>query len=130
MRTGARRRRSVAATMSTAGAPATDPQELLRSRKYVGILVLAALIGVPVSMAAYGFLALVDTLQDGLFTDLPKTLGLDPVPAWWPLPLLTVAGLLVAPAIPRLPGNGGHSPADGFKPSGPVDPAHLPSIVL
>src|SRR3954463_13770210 len=116
--------------MSTAGAPATDPLELLRSRKYVGILVLAALIGVPVSMAAYGFLALVDTLQDGLFTDLPKTLGLDPVPAWWPLPLLTVAGLLVAPAITRLPGNGGHSPADGFKPSGPVDPAHLPSIVL
>jgi hypothetical protein len=40
-----------------------DPQTLLRSRGYVGLLVVAAIIGVPVSAAAYGFLALVDYLQ-------------------------------------------------------------------
>ena len=44
------------------------------------------------------------------------------------MPLLALAGLLVALAIQRLPGGGGHSPADGFKASGPVPPAHLPGI--
>jgi H+/Cl- antiporter ClcA len=110
--------------------PAPDPLALLRSRRYVGILVLAAVIGVPVSMAAYGFLALVDQLQELLFDDLPGALGLDPAPAWWPLPLLVASGFLVALAIRRLPGRGGHSPADGFHPSGPVPPRELPGIVL
>jgi hypothetical protein len=48
-----------------------DPLALLRSRADVRLLVLAALIGVPVSAAAYGFLKLVAWLQETLFTDLP-----------------------------------------------------------
>ena len=35
-----------------------DPLQLLRSRRYVQLLVLAALLGVPVSAAACGFLKL------------------------------------------------------------------------
>ena len=54
-----------------------DPLALLRSRSYVRLLVLAALIGVPVSAAAYGFLKLVDWLQEQLFTELPEALGFD-----------------------------------------------------
>ena len=95
-----------------------DPLALLRSPAYVRLLVLAALIGVPVSGAAYGFLKLVALLQDALFTDVPKELGFDTPPTWWPLPLLAVSGLLVALAIRHLPGTGGHSPADGFKAAG------------
>ena len=56
--------------------PPPDPQALLRSRSYVQLLVLAALVGLPVSAASYGFLALVDWLQGALFDDLPTTLGL------------------------------------------------------
>jgi H+/Cl- antiporter ClcA len=107
-----------------------DPFALLRSRNYVRLLVLAALIGVPVSAAAYGFLKLVSWLQELLFTDLPESLGFDSPPTWWPLPLLAVSGLLVALAIGRLPGTGGHSPADGFKPAGPLPPAELPGVLL
>ena len=107
-----------------------DPLALLRSRSYVKLLVLAALIGVPVSAAAYGFLKLVAWLQEELFTDLPEGLGFDTPPTWWPLPLLALSGLLVALAIRRLPGKGGHSPADGFKPAGAVPPAELPGILL
>ena len=40
-----------------------DPVALLRSRAYVQLLVVAAILGVPVSAAAYGFLALVNYLQ-------------------------------------------------------------------
>ena len=82
------------------------------------MLVLAGLLGVPVSAAAYGFLKVVAWLQDGVFTELPKALGFDAAPMWWPLPLLALSGLLVALAILHLPGTGGHSPADGFKAGG------------
>jgi H+/Cl- antiporter ClcA len=108
-----------------------DPQALLRSKSYLGLLILAAVLGVPVSAAAYGFLALVSYLQKEIFTHLPNGLGFHGEPLWWPLPVLTVAGLLVAPVIAFLPGKGGHSPADGFKAGGgaPV-PAQLPGVLL
>jgi H+/Cl- antiporter ClcA len=107
-----------------------DPLALLRSRSYVKLLVLAALIGVPISAIAYGFLKLVALLQEALFTDLPEELGFDTPPTWWPLPLLALAGVLVALAIRYLPGIGGHSPADGFKAAGAVPPVELPGIFL
>jgi hypothetical protein len=47
--------------------PDADPLALLRTRSYVKLLVLAGLVGVPVSVAAYGFLKLVAWLQDQLF---------------------------------------------------------------
>src|SRR5215218_1804592 len=107
-----------------------DPQALLRSRGYVQILILAAITGLPISAAAYGFLALVDHLQDWLFTDLPETLGYDAAPTWWPLPLLAISGVLTALAIRRLPGTGGHPPADGFKAGGAVPPAEVAGVLL
>jgi hypothetical protein len=107
--------------------PPADPQVLLRSRSYVKLLVLAAVLGVPVSAASYGFLALVDWLQDAVFTDLPKTLGFDSAPVWWPLPLLALSGLLAALAIRYLPGTGGHSPPTASKAAGPLPPAQLPA---
>jgi H+/Cl- antiporter ClcA len=107
-----------------------DPQVVLRSPGYVRLLLLAALIGVPISAASYGFLYLVDELQELLYEDLPDGLGFDPAPVWWPLPLLVLAGVLVALAIERLPGDGGHSPTGGLQASGPTSPAHLPGIAL
>ena len=107
-----------------------DPQALLRSRGYVQILILAAITGLPISAAAYGFLALVEHLQGWLFKDLPETLGYDAAPTWWPLPLLALSGVLTALAIRRLPGTGGHPPADGFKAAGALPPIELPGVLL
>ena len=109
----------------------SDPLALLRSKSYVALLVLAAIIGVPVSAAAYFFLALVSKMQGWIFTDLPKGLGFASEPLWWPIPPLALAGLLVAATIRYLPGKGGHSPADGFKVgAGPPAPIELPGIVF
>ena len=96
----------------------SDPLALLRSRSYVALLVLAAIIGAPVSAVAYFFLALVAKMQGWVFTDLPKGLGFRGEPLWWPLLPLAVAGILVALTLKYLPGTGGHSPADGFKMGG------------
>src|SRR3984957_6227716 len=109
----------------------SDPLALLRSRSYIALLVLAAIIGAPVSAVAYFFLALVSKMQGWVFTDLPKGLGFHAEPLWWPLLPLAVAGVLVALTLKYLPGTGGHSPADGFKTGGgPAAPIELPGIVL
>src|SRR4051794_183184 len=97
------------------GAPPPDPAGQLRAPAYLRLLVLAALIGVPISAAAYFFLQLVAALQRWVFADLPRALGFAATPLWWPLPVLGIAGVLVGLTIRHLPGGGGHSPADGFK---------------
>ena len=103
------------AKSTTAKTSPANSLAVLRTRGYLVLLVLAALIGAPISAIAYGFLALVSKLQGWIFTDLPKGLGFHAEPLWWPLLPLAVAGVLVALTIKYLPGRGGHSPADGFK---------------
>ena len=119
------------ATNQPAGAPALDPLAVIRSKQYVVALVFAAVLGIPVSVVAYGFLALVGQIQDFLFEDLPDDVFSGGVPAWWPVPWLVLCGLLVGLTIRHLPGNGGHSPAFGFHTGGgpPVD-KELPGIIL
>ncbi|WP_197025949.1 chloride channel protein [Nocardioides sp. URHA0020] len=119
------------ATMSGSPPPAPDPAVVIRSRPYLTALVLATLLGIPISGVAYGFLALVTQVQDYLFTDLPGDLFAGGTPAWWPVPFLLLCGLLTGLTIRHLPGNGGHSPAFGFVAGGaqPVD-RELPAIVL
>ena len=107
-----------------------DPVALLRSRDYLRLLALAAILGVPVSAAAYGFLALVSYLQKEIFTHLPHGLGFATEPIWWPLPVLAVGGIIAGLAIRYLPGRGGPSPAGGFKMHGPPAPGQLPGILL
>jgi H+/Cl- antiporter ClcA len=108
-----------------------DPQALLRSRSYLVLLVMAAVIGVPISALAWGFLALVSKLQGWIFTSLPHGLGFHTEPLWWPIPPLVLCGFLVALAIRYLPGTGGHSPADGFNAkAGPPTPVQLPGVIL
>src|SRR6478609_8949473 len=108
----------------------SDPRALLRSRAYLRLLVIAAALGVPVSAAAYGFLALVSYLQSEIFTHLPHGLGFEAEPVWWPLPVLAVGGVLTGLAIRYLPGTGGAHPAEGFKTHRAPTPAELPGVIL
>lgn len=108
--------------MAEAAAP-PDPAALLRSREYLKLLILAGIVGVPISAAAFFFLKLVDVLQNAVFYDS--------APDWWPVPMVAVSGLLTAMAIKFLPGTGGHSPADGFKMGGaPTRPIDLAGVLL
>ncbi len=118
-----------AAKPATTPAP-PHPLDVLRSRGYLLLLLLAVALGIPISALAYGFLALVDELQKLAYTDLPKALGFDGTPPWWPLPLLGVGGLLVGLVIRFLPGTGGHEPSEGMVTSGAPAAAELPGIFL
>src|SRR5919201_1067582 len=115
--------------MTDAAAAPVDPIATIRSRRFLALLVLAGLVGVVVSFAAWGFLELVHQIQVGVFQGLPKDLGFDSAPRWWYLPVLAIAGLVTAFAIARLPGRGGHVPAYGLS-GGQIQPIELPSVIL
>ena len=92
----------------------------------MAVLVLAAVVGVIASLAAWCFLELIFYMQRWVFTDIPKDLGFDHgPPLWWYLPVLAFAGVVAAFAIARLPGNGGHVPAEGLE--GLAHPASRPA---
>src|SRR3954469_24068503 len=111
-------------------AASPDPMAVIRSRRFIVLLALAAVVGLVVSFASWGFLELIHQIQVGVFEDLPKDLGYDNgAPTWWPLPVLALAGLIVAFAVARLPGSGGHNPAEGLK-TGVTQPIELPGVLL
>ncbi len=117
--------------MSDTALQPSDPATLIRSRQYRVLLVLAALVGLIVSTASWAFLELVHELEVVVYTDLPRHLGYSTEPEWWPLPWLALAGLITGLAIVKLPGHGGHVPAEGVKTGGrPTQPIELPGILL
>ena len=106
------------------------PPVSVASRPFVALLLVASVVGVAVSLAAWGFLELVHQINLWVFKDLPADAGYPHgAPVWWSLPALALAGLLVAVAVVRLPGNGGHIPAEGLK-AGGTEPKALPGVLL
>jgi len=106
-----------------------DPAAILRSRNFVAVLVLAAGVGLIVSLVCWGFLELIHQIQVGVFSDLPDALGYDTVPGWYYVVVLGLAGLPVAFAVTRLPGHGGHVPAYGLQAGGNT-PEGGPGVAL
>lgn len=116
--------------MADAAATPTDSSPSVPTGQFIALLVLAAIVGLVVSVAAWCFLEALHWIQVGAFDDLPDAIGYDDgAPVWWPLPICGFAGLVVAFAIVRLPGNGGHIPAHGLNPS-PTAPIELPGVML
>jgi H+/Cl- antiporter ClcA len=116
--------------MSDTAERVADSGSALRTKSFRVLLLSAAGIGVLVSIASWGFLQLVHGLQEWVYVDLPRSVGFDTVPWWWPIPVLLLAGVVVAVAVARLPGRGGHEPADGIKSGPPTQPVELPSVLL
>ncbi|MER5726850.1 chloride channel protein [Streptomyces sp. NPDC002138] len=102
---------------------------MLRSPGYLKTLLLAALVGIPVSLAAFWFLAGMHELEHLVWSSLPRSLGFDAPPWWWPLPLLLLSGVLVGLIALHLPGAGGHIPAAGMTLGG-SSPGTLPGVLL
>lgn len=94
---------------------------VLHSTGYMRLLLLAGVIGVPLSLVAFGFLTAVHKLEHLVWHTLPSEAGYDHAPAWWPILALGVAGVIVGLAVRFLPGHGGHVPAEGL--GGATSPA-------
>ncbi len=121
-----------AAPTDASSAAPEDPSSTLLSKGFVVLLVIAAVVGVLVSLASWCFVELTYQIQRELYTHLPSAVGYHHgPPLWWSLPILAIAGLITAFAIVRLPGNGGHIPAEGLQVGGGLpQPITLPGIIL
>jgi H+/Cl- antiporter ClcA len=120
----------MAATDATAELSSDQADATLSSRPFIVLLVLVAIVGVIVSLAAWCFLEGNYQIQQELYTHLPHALGYqNGPPKWWPFPILAIGALLCALAITRLPGNGGHIPANGLAAGDPTRPAILPGVL-
>jgi len=121
--------------MADTAAPAQPTAEqvaaTMRTKRFVVLLVLVAVIGVLVSLASWCFLELIYQIQRELFTHLPHALGYHSgAPLWWSLPVVGIGALLAALAITRLPGEGGHLPARGLAAGGSHNAMDLPGVLL
>lgn len=111
------------------GGDTDSSRTLLHSPDYLRLLLVAAMIGVPVSFAAFAFLAAVHEFEHAVWESLPHALGLDEAPAWWPIMTIGIAGVLVALAVRHLPGHGGHTPLEGLG-ADPTPAVELPGALL
>ena len=95
-------------------AAAGPPGTAIEPARFLRLVLLGALIGVPAALAAAGFLVLVHELQHLLWHSLPHSLGHDAPPWWLLLALPALGGTLVLAAERLLPGDGGHEPLRGI----------------
>jgi len=105
-----------------------DIASAVRDPRYLRLLILTALTGIPISLAALAFEVAFETGIQVIWYDLPTAMGMDEPPWWVLLCVPTVGGFLVALAR-RLPGDGGHNPLLGFA-GGVLGPKALASVVL
>jgi H+/Cl- antiporter ClcA len=121
-------------TTPTPGTPSplseVNVSTVLRSRGYFRLVMLSAVIGVVISVVSWCYLNLVVLIQQWVYKDLPSAFGFAAAPWWWPLPVLLVAGALIAVAIGRLPGAGGHEPSHGLHAAPSAQPITLPGVLL
>ncbi|MGW1637692.1 chloride channel protein [Streptomyces lavendulae] len=105
--------------------------DVLKGPGYLKTLLLSGLVGIPVSLVAFWFLAGIHELQHALWSGLPHSFGWASAPWWWPLPLLLVSGVLVGLIARHMKGAGGHVPVRsmGAGMSG-TSTAVLPGVVL
>jgi hypothetical protein len=96
--------------------------------EYVRILVIAALLGAPVAVAAALFMSLSHGLTTLVWTTIPDRAGWTALPWWYVLAVPATAGLLVAAAV-RLPGRRGE-PGVARIGLDPLSPIQLPNALL
>jgi H+/Cl- antiporter ClcA len=93
---------------------ATSAPPPLSGPRFLAVIGISALVGVPAAFVALGFLALVEHGQELLWVDLPDALGYSAAPWFLVLGLPVVGALVVWAARALLPGDGGHRPLDGI----------------
>ena len=101
----------------------------MQTRAYLRLVLLGALIGIPAAFMAAGFLAIIHVIEHWLWQDLPDALG-ESAPPWYLVIGLPVAGAAVVLLARRtLPGDGGHSPLEGFA-GGPTLLSYIPGVAI
>ncbi len=100
-----------------------------KGAELVRALGIASVVAIPISLVALAFLAIVESLTDWLWSDVPTAVGFAADSWWWVLLIPTIGGGLAGLAVRHLPGSGGHDPINGFS-AKPVSPNAIPGVAL
>src|SRR6516225_3659193 len=101
-------------SLATIGAMTTAASAGIDPRRYLGLVLLGAAMGIPAALVAAVFLSTIHVIEGWLWQDLPTALGASSPPPYLVIGLPAVGGAVVALARRLLPGDGGHSPLEGI----------------
>lgn len=95
---------------------------------YLRTLVFAAILGLPVAIAAVLFQTAIHDVIHFVWDVVPDWMGDSEPAGWYVIGVTALTGVVVA-ALLRLPGHGGHPPLEGISVSD-VRPIELPGVLL
>ncbi|KQP74259.1 MULTISPECIES: ion channel protein [unclassified Microbacterium] len=111
-------------------APATPPGPQLTVRRLVLLSIPAILIGVLSALSLRAVDLLADQLDDGLWTNLPKSLGIASDSPWWIFAVLTFTGIAVGLVVWLVPGHAGPDSATTELAATPLQLSVLPGLAV
>jgi len=85
----------------------------LRTRTYIGLLLIVVGVAVVIALATLAFLGAYSGLHDLVWEELPEALGIDDPYSWYALAVTTLGGIAVGVLLRVVPGHGGPGPAEG-----------------
>ena len=99
-------------------------------RTMVLLSIPAVVIGVVSGLALWLIETIAGWVEDGVWTALPKALGIDPSSGWWIFAVLTVTGVAVGLTVWLVPGHAGPDSATTELVDTPLRPSVVPSLAL
>lgn len=99
-------------------------------RTLARLAVPAAIVGVVSALVLWVLDELAAVLEDGVWTTLPKAIGVDPSSGWWIFGVLSLTGLAVGLVVWLVPGHGGPDTATTELIAPPLRIGLLPSLLL
>ncbi|WP_426521018.1 ion channel protein [Diaminobutyricibacter sp. McL0618] len=99
-------------------------------RTLVRLAIPAVLIGVVSALVLWALDEVSALVDDGVWTNLPKALGIDGSSGWWIFGVLTLTGLAVGLVVRFVPGHGGPDTATTELMAPPLRLGVLPSLIV
>ncbi|WP_341995743.1 ion channel protein [Microbacterium sp. LWH7-1.2] len=109
-------------------APAAPPGPQLTVRRLILLSIPAILIGVLSALSLRAVDLLADQLDDGLWTNLPKSLGIASDSPWWIFAVVTFTGIAVGLVVWLVPGHAGPDSATTELAATPLKLSVLPGL--
>jgi H+/Cl- antiporter ClcA len=106
------------------------PNSSFPLRTLVMLAIPSILIGVVSALVLYGVDEVAAFIDDGVWTNLPKALGIDGSSGWWIFGVLTLTGLVVGLIVWLVPGHGGPDTATTELVAPPLKLRVLPSLIV
>jgi H+/Cl- antiporter ClcA len=97
--------------------------------EYLRLVLLGACVGIPAAFLAALFLAAVHGMEQVLWHDIPKDIGVSSPPWYLVISFPAVGAAICLAARKLLPGDGGHDPLQGLS-KVPTPVSHVPGVVL